>query len=135
VIALAYLIYAIGYPLEQGLWGLAAGFVTLVLGAVLLATGIMGGGDAKLLAATMLWAGPSLAASFLTVTAFAGAAIALAWLTPFRRLMPAAPAFPEHISPATSALSPLRARMSQPVPYGVAITVGGIHLAVIHAFN
>jgi prepilin peptidase CpaA len=134
-IAIAYVIYATGHPLEQGLWGLAAGFVALVLGAVLLATSIMGGGDAKLLAAAMLWAGPSLAASFLTVTAFAGAAIALAWLTPLRRLMPAAPAFPEHASPAADTVSPLRARMSQPVPYGVAITVGGIHLAAVHAFN
>ena len=134
-IAIAYVIYATGHPLEQGLWGLAAGFVALVLGAVLLATGIMGGGDAKLLAAAMLWAGPSLATSFLTVTAFAGAAIALAWLTPLRRLMPAAPSFPEHASPAPDSVSPLWARMSQPVPYGVAISVGGIHLAAVHAFN
>jgi prepilin peptidase CpaA len=129
-IAAAYALFATGHPLAQGLWSLAAGSVMLFIGAVLLATRVMGGGDAKLLAATTLWAGPWLAPSFLMVVAFAGAIIALAWLTPLRRLMPAAPA-----DLAPPAVSGGRARFAQPVPYGVAITAGGFYLAAIHVFN
>jgi len=134
-IVLAYILYAMSHSLEQGLWGAAVGFAALLLGAVLLALGVMGGGDAKLLAAAMLWAGPSLAPTFLMVTAFAGAAIALVWLTPFRRLMPVAPAFPEETTPATADVDTAHRRMSQPLPYGIAIAVGGFHLAATHAFN
>jgi prepilin peptidase CpaA len=134
-IALAYALYATGHPLEQGLLGLGCGVVMLVLGAILLALGVMGGGDAKLLAAAALWAGPALAPSFLMVTALAGAAIALAWLTPFRRLMPAAPEPVETPAPPRGGATDLRARLAQPVPYGVAITAGGLHVAALHALN
>jgi prepilin peptidase CpaA len=134
-IALAYALYAASHPLEQGLWGAAVGFAALILGAALLALGVMGGGDAKLLAAVMLWAGPSLAPTCLMVTAFAGAAIALVWLTPFRRLMPAAPAFPEETTPARADVDAPPRRLAQPLPYGIAIAVGGFHVAAIHAFN
>ncbi|HTZ78247.1 MAG TPA: prepilin peptidase [Stellaceae bacterium] len=130
VIALAYGLFAIGHPLMQGLWSLAAGFLMLVIGAVLMATRVMGGGDVKLLAATTLWAGPWLAQSFLMIVTFAGAALALAWLTPLRRLMPAAPA-----DLASSDSEGLRARFAQPVPYGVAISAGGLYVAAIHVFN
>jgi len=129
-IALAYVLFATGHPLLQALWGLAAGFLMLVIGAVLLATRIMGGGDVKLLAATTLWAGPWLAPSFLTIVAFAGAAIALTWLTPLRRLMPAAPADLAAPEAPTG-----RARFAQPVPYGIAISTGGLYLAATHAFH
>ena len=82
------------------------------------------------LAATTLWAGPWLAPSFLTVVAFAGAAIALTWLTPLRRLMPAAPADLAAPEAPTG-----RARFAQPVPYGIAISTGGLYLAATHAFH
>jgi len=130
VIAAAYALFAMSHPLAQGLWSLAAGSLMLVVGAIMLATRVMGGGDAKLLAATTLWAGPWLAPSFLMIVAFAGAVIALTWLTPLRRLMPAAPA---DLMPPTAPSG--RARLAQPVPYGVAITAGGLYLAAVHVLN
>jgi prepilin peptidase CpaA len=133
-IALAYLVHATGYPLDEGLWGLAAGVAAFVSCALLFAAGIFGGGDAKLLSATMLWAGPSLAAAFLLYTVLAGGALALAWLTPFRRLMPAAPQAPPSAEPGAPA-SGMRSRLHQPTPYGAAIAVGGLYVAALRALN
>lgn len=133
-IALAYLVYATGHPLDQGLWDVAAGFVAFVLCAVLFAAGIFGGGDAKLLSATMLWAGPWLAAPFLLYTVLAGGALALAWLSPFRRLMPAAPQPPPG-GETDAATSGMRSRLHQPTPYGAAIAAGGLYVAALRAFN
>lgn len=132
-IVLSYALYAMGQPAQHGLWSLGVGFVILVVGAVLFATNVMGGGDTKLLAAVGLWAGPDLAAIFLYDTAFAGAAIGIAWLTPIRRLLPAAPI--EDGDHAPGASTGWRARFRQPVPYGVAIALGGFHLAALRAFH
>jgi prepilin peptidase CpaA len=133
-ISIAYAVYAAGHPFEQGLWGLAAGVLAFILCAVLFAAGIFGGGDAKLFAATALWAGPSLAAPFILYTVMAGGALALAWLTPFRRLMPAAP---QTSSPGESAVGGvgLRSRLHQPTPYGAAIAAGGLYVAALRALN
>jgi prepilin peptidase CpaA len=135
VIVLAYALFAVGHPLEQGLWGLAAGFAMLALGTVLFAVNVMGGGDTKLLAAVALWAGPELAPSFLFATALAGAAIALAWLSPIRRLMPVAPI--HDAMPPAAPVGPTgwRSRLRQPVPYGIAIALGGLDLAAMRAFH
>ena len=129
-IALAYIVYAVGQPLDQALWGVAVGAAAFGLCAALFAVGVFGGGDAKLLASTMLWAGPSLAAPFLIYTVLAGGALALAWLTPFRRLMPAAP----QAQPSGEACG-LRGRLHQPTPYGAAIAAGGLYVAALRAFN
>lgn len=133
-IALAYLVYATSHPLDQGLWDLAAGFVAFILCAVLFAAGIFGGGDAKLFSATMLWAGPWFAAPFLMYTVLAGGALALAWLTPLRRLMPAAPQAQPSTEPAAETAR-LRSRLHQPTPYGAAIAAGGFYVAALRAFN
>jgi len=132
-IALSYALYAVGHPWEQGLWGLGVGLAMFVVGAVLFAANVMGGGDTKLLAAAGLWAGPDLAAGFLFVTALCGAAIGIAWLTPVRRLLPAAPL--EHETSSANPATGWRARLRQPVPYGVAIALGGLHLATTRAFH
>ncbi len=133
-IVLAYLVYATGHPLDQGLWGLAAGAAAFVLCALLFAAGIFGGGDAKLLAATALWAGPSLAATFLMYTVLAGGALALAWLTPLRRLMPVAPQAQPSAAPGAETAG-LRSRLHQPTPYGAAIAAGGLYVAALRALN
>lgn len=129
-IVLAYLVFATSHPLDQGLWGLAAGFAAFILCAALFAGGIFGGGDAKLLSATMLWAGPSLAATFLMYTVLAGGALALAWLSPLRRLMPSAPQ-----PPPSAETAGLRSRLHQPTPYGAAIAAGGLYVAALRAFT
>jgi prepilin peptidase CpaA len=126
-IGFAYLVYAAGHPVQQGVIGLAIGAAMLAVGAALFAGRIMGGGDVKLLAATALWAGPDLLPIFLFATALAGAVISVTWLTPLRRLMPAAP-----VAETVSRVG-LRARLSQPIPFGVAIAAGGLCLAALLA--
>ena len=129
IIAVAYGLYATQLPLMQGLFGLAMGALVLIVGAVLFARGLMGGGDVKLFAAASLWAGPALMSSFILATALAGAALGLLWLTPFRRLMPIAPANDEFSS--SDAATGLRARLRQPIPFGAAIAIGGLDVAAL----
>jgi Flp pilus assembly protein protease CpaA len=67
-------------------------------------------------------------------TVLAGGALALAWLTPFRRLMPAAPQIRPSAEPGAEAAR-LRSRLHQPTPYGAAIAAGGLYVAALRAFN
>lgn len=104
---------------------LALSGVTLVAGYLLYACGLLGAGDAKLLAACMAWAGPANAFLFLTVTGLVGGALAIALMSPstvrttavLQRGWPA---------PAPDSRGrPARARM----PYGVAISAGALAVA------
>jgi prepilin peptidase CpaA len=64
-------------PLELLGWHLLAGAAVLLVGFCLFAANIIGGGDAKLLAAAALWAGWTELPSFLFYTALAGGALAI----------------------------------------------------------
>jgi prepilin peptidase CpaA len=97
-----------------------AGVVFLV-GVGLFALRTMGGGDVKLLAAVSLWAGPSLVLPFLFITALAGGVLALILMTPFKHFLPA----------VSAAGTPFRLQgRRQPMPYGLAITAGGVFVIV-----
>lgn len=105
----------------DGLLGhLGLGFAVLAVGFGLFAAGLMGAGDAKLLAAISLWAGPSLALEQMVVTALAGGVLAASILA-HRAIagQPAPAALPSH-----HAGSPKLA--STVMPYGVAIAFGGL---------
>jgi prepilin peptidase CpaA len=123
-IAAAYLIPAVNQPASQSLWALGIGLLFFGAGAALFAARAMGGGDVKLMAAVAIWAGPALALPFVEVIAFSGAALALVWLSPARRLLPDAPG-------VLAGADSLRQRLKEPVPYGIAITAGGLYLAVL----
>jgi len=94
----------------------------LVVGFVLFTTGRVGGGDAKLLAATSLWAGPGLLPEFILLTALAGGGIALVLYVRHRRARS-----PSLATLAATEVSPDFAQ--QPMPYGVAIFAGGVYVA------
>lgn len=103
-----------GQLLEGALLGCAA----LAVGFALFAFRILGGGDAKLLAACAPWLGLSALGPFLVNVAFAGAALAIFLIT-FRRT----PALPIY------AQAPWLLRLHQrprDIPYGVAIAGGGV---------
>jgi prepilin peptidase CpaA len=59
---------------------MAAGFALLVLGFGLFAANLVGGGDAKMLAAAGLWIGFELIVPFLIYTTIAGGVLAIAVL-------------------------------------------------------
>lgn len=79
---------------------------------------VIGGGDAKLLAATTLWFGLGGMVTFLTYTAIAGGAFTLMLLLARQSLQIYTPTLPEWIQ---TLLKP-----KGDIPYGVAICVGGL---------
>lgn len=109
------------FPIYVGLaptavpWLLASTIAVgiLVLGLIAFSHGLIGGGDAKLLSAVALWAGPEHVLEFLFVTALAGGLLAVLAL-------------------ASARFAGLGAGYGQieKIPYGVAIAAGGIAAVV-----
>ncbi|WP_417489157.1 A24 family peptidase [Maricaulis sp.] len=97
---------------------LLAGLLALVLGMALFAPGWIGGGDAKLFAATALWFGWPGLAGFLIHTVLLGGVLVLVLLIA-RKALPMAGISPETLD--GSALAP-----AAPVPYGIAIAGGAL---------
>jgi len=96
----------------------AVGAAALALGFGLFAAGYVGGGDAKLLAATSLWVGWHAYLPYVFFTGLIGGALALAVL--FVRQFPL---------PVRLASQPWIARLHTPgggIPYGVALAAGGL---------
>ncbi len=122
-IALCYPFFALA-PAQPVDWlgGLMVGGSLLAVGFILFTTGKVGGGDAKLLAAASLWAGPSLLVDFILITALTGGGMALLLYVRHRWLR----------SPALAAMAVTEASpdfAQQPMPYGVAIFAGGVYVA------
>ena len=105
-------------PMAIGI-GLLSGAVMLMVGMGMFAMGWIGGGDAKLLAASAMWIGWPSMVTFILVTSLAGGALALLLL-----------------AARSSALQVYAARAPQWVtrlmtpgaaaPYGVAIAIGAL---------
>jgi prepilin peptidase CpaA len=123
VVVLAFFVFAIGKPIDFLLHGLAVGGLLFVGGAILFARGMLGGGDVKLLAATGLWAGFDQGTLLILSSAVAGGVLAAAQLTPLRRLLPAHPG-------GAPVGTDLRSKLRQPMPFGVAVALGGICVAL-----
>ncbi len=95
--------------------------ITMLVGLLLFATNVMGGGDIKLLGALSLWAGPTDMPTLLLATSLAGAAVAMMTLAlqkpsiVSRRLVPA--------ETGLAWVDEARAGGSN-VAYGIAIAIG-----------
>ncbi len=122
-VAIAFLPMAALMPLNFLIGGLLAGLGVFAVGVLIFARGWMGGGDVKLLAATCLWAGPSMLAPFALVTSIAAGALGLLMLSPIGRHMPAHP---------SATIDDTRPMGRQPMPFGVAIAVGGLWVILQH---
>ena len=111
---------ATGMPLSLALWHGLAGVLVLFAGFGLFTAGVIGGGDAKLLAAVALWIGWTKLATFIFYTALAGGALAIVMLIwEFFRL---------HVeltagNPNSSLIKRITS-LKPDLPYGVAIAAG-----------
>lgn len=117
--ALSFVLYAVAAGMDSSTfaWHAGVGAIVLAVGFALFAFGTFGGGDAKLLSAVSLWAGPRHELIVLFVIALAGGILALAVLI-FRR-------FP--ISQRLTAWKQMHSE-ERGIPYGVAIAVGAVAL-------
>ena len=112
----------------QALTGLAA--AGLILCGCLLAWlgGWLGGGDAKLAAAVALVSPPSQVAAFVLATALAGGALALLYIVLHRVVPPPAPGRRRGMLPRCLKAEAWRISRGGPLPYAVAIAVGGFYV-------
>ncbi|MCA1935709.1 prepilin peptidase [Asticcacaulis sp.] len=94
------------------------GLGILVVGFAAFAFKVLGGGDAKLLAATALWFHPEGVLAFLTYTALVGGAFTLLLLLARQFLQIYTPTLPQWLQ---TLLKP-----QGDIPYGVAICAGGL---------
>jgi prepilin peptidase CpaA len=106
-----------GLPLEQALLHLSAGLLVLLIGILFFSQGWLGGGDAKLLAASALWIGLGDLVTYCAVVAILGGALALLILA-YRRLPIAA-------LPGPGWALKLH-RADSGIPYGLAIAGGAL---------
>lgn len=122
-IVLLYPIFVLVTPGEVD-WpmGLAVFAGAIAVGMVLSAIGKFGAGDAKLLAAVLLWAGPALSPLTVFIIAIVGGVIALVMMTPARFVVAGA-----FSSLGSQTLS--NAFLAKTMPYGVAIAAGGLFVA------
>lgn len=110
---------AVGLPLQSVGAALLLGMAGLLVGMGMFAAGWIGGGDAKLLAASAPWLGLAGVGPFLLVTAVAGGGLAVSLLLlRSGRLAPV-------MTHGPSWLARLATR-GENVPYGVAIAVGAL---------
>jgi prepilin peptidase CpaA len=110
--------WAVALPWEVAALHLAAGSLVLIACFAMFAAGWIGGGDAKLAAATAVWLGFDKLVEYLLIASVAGGALSLAII-----LLRTAPL------PALASGWPWLARLHHPksgVPYGIALAGAGL---------
>jgi prepilin peptidase CpaA len=119
---LAYLLFApvVGISGHEIVRSVAVAGVVLLLGFALFATGLIGGGDAKLATVTTLWLGADHVFAYLLLLLLLGGVLSA--IVYFCRKWP----LPERVA-RTVWIARLRARaQGAELPYGVAITLAGL---------
>jgi prepilin peptidase CpaA len=99
---------------------LGAGLLMLGIGIGMFALGWLGGGDAKLLAATSLWMGFGHLLGYVLVAGIAGGVLAIAIMM-YRSIMP-----PLWLARQEWALRLHASRGG--IPYGIALAAAGLHV-------
>lgn len=110
--------FMVGLPVMTVLTHLGVAVIALFVGMGLFAMRIVGGGDAKLMAAVCLWLGVTGSAMFILWTGVAGGVFCLTLIfarTQLRPYVHGAPGWIDHL------LEP-----KGDIPYGVAICVGAL---------
>jgi prepilin peptidase CpaA len=111
---------AAGMPWQVTVWHLLAGVLLFALGYALFSFGLIGGGDAKLVAAAALWVGWTALPHFLLYTALAGGVLAITMLVweVIRMHVELTASNPE------SSIFKRIISLRPDLPYGVAIALG-----------
>jgi prepilin peptidase CpaA len=107
-----------GMPLPQVLSHLLAGFTMLALGILMFERGWLGGGDAKLLAAAVLWLGFENVVQYLFLVAALGGVLAAAILA-YRGVVPP-------LWVATQAWAIRLHDRRTGIPYGIALAAAAL---------
>ncbi len=96
------------------------GFIMLVLGFLLFARGVIGGGDAKIIAAASLWLGPENTGVFIFLMAIYGGVLSLIVLKIYSTPLPSFLATQKWLVNYQSGAAA--------VPYGIAIGLSGLSI-------
>ncbi len=118
IIGFACLAPFVGLSLTEIGFQTAAALIALIIGFGMFAMGWIGGGDAKLFAATVLWLSPEALLTYVFVSALLGGVLTLLLLA--YRSYPLPPFMMSH---------GWIYRLHQPqegVPYGIALAAGGL---------
>ena len=116
---------------------LACFILFFAAGTLLFAAGLLGGGDVKLFSVLAFWAGPAYLAPMLVYSAAAGGVLSLVYLAKawaehhgliVRKVIAVQPDLPHTDSDVTVAPLGQQSFLKTPVPYGVAIAVGGVYV-------
>jgi prepilin peptidase CpaA len=110
--------FALGLSWSQLSWHFAAGFATLAICFGLFAAGWIGGGDAKLAAATALWLGFEQLLPYLLVASIAGGVLTVMLIILRRSPLPT-------VFERWTWAQRLHG-VEKGVPYGIALAVGGL---------
>jgi prepilin peptidase CpaA len=111
--------------LGDGAIAVSLAALVLIAGFAMFSLHLVGGGDAKLAAAVTLWAGADNFLAFLIIASISGgllAAAVLIWRAAFSHL--------EGASPLQHFGIRLRQGLKAPVPFGVAIAIGGLYIVM-----
>ncbi|MEQ1672046.1 MAG: prepilin peptidase [Hyphomicrobium sp.] len=105
-------------PLETALLHLAIGVAALAAGFVMFSFRLLGGGDAKLMAAGALWMGPEHAILYIAYVTIFGGLLSAAIL-----------AYRKYVPVSAEALPPWAVKLhvqGTGIPYGIAIAASGL---------
>jgi prepilin peptidase CpaA len=126
-LAHAALLLSAGAPGSSIAWSMGLGLGAFALGFLLFAMRLLGGGDVKLFAVVMPWAGPQLAVPFVITALFAGGILAFAFLV-VRTFRTVTGATLPGTAPPSFTIALMVALKSQ-LPFGLAIAGGGLMVA------
>ncbi len=109
---------AVGLPLDVVALNGGVAVVALLIGMGLFALRVIGGGDAKLIAAACLWLGPAAVVPFIVYTAVFGGMLSIGLMVARRDAAP-------HLAGAPGWVQTLLTSKGD-IPYGIAICAGAL---------
>lgn len=118
------LFWLFAIPAEFSAWSIARPLMLFIFLVPLCGSGLLGGGDVKMMAALSLGLSSSEFWNFLWFSAIAGGVLGIAYLAGRRRMGLASPAPQPRVFGRVWRVERRRIKNGGPLPYGVAISLG-----------